>query len=96
MVRASHEIVEQLQDLAYQTTWPRQPPGLTQNALPSQPPGIQPRSDSPSTLDVVARLERTNPGAAAQAARDMAAIRARTHGTFPNPAVEDNRKEREK
>ncbi|KAJ9093438.1 hypothetical protein QFC21_006469 [Naganishia friedmannii] len=97
MVRASHEIVDQLQDLAYHGTWPTQPPGPTYGAHLAQAPGMHnPGSDFPmsSSLDVVARLERTNPEAAAEAARDMAAIRARTHGTFPDPPVEENRKER--
>lgn len=96
MVRASHEIVDQLKDLAYHASWQRQPPGPTQTPLLAHPTGMHPNPDPSSTLDVVTRLERTNPEAAAQAARDMAAIRARTHGNFLNPPAEESRKEREK
>ncbi|KAJ9108097.1 hypothetical protein QFC19_002562 [Naganishia cerealis] len=96
LVRASLEIVEQLQYLVNLSTPSRHPAGPSQGTVLSQTPTIRSSLDFTSHLDVVARFEQMNPEAAEQAARDMAAIRARTHGTFPKQAEEESKKEKDK
>jgi hypothetical protein len=67
--------------------------------MPTMPTSHSPsytRSGIPPPDDIIARLEQSNPQAAEQAAKDMAAIRARTHGNVQKPFIEDRRHDRDR
>lgn len=92
--RATHQIMGQIQDLATSVNIPL-PPRVSSNAGPSFPPSARPVSSGHGLNDIIARLQKSNPQAAEQAARDMAAIRARTHGNAQKAPGTDKGKERE-
>jgi hypothetical protein len=84
----------QIQDLASSVNTPL-PPRVVSNAGPSFPPSARPASSGHGQNDIIARLQKSNPQAAEQAARDMAAIRARTHGNAQKAPSTDKGKDRE-
>lgn len=91
--RSSYQILNQIHDLANFADSPLPVPGVPPAS--NYQPVTNQSSSSLGPDDVIARLHQSNPEAAEQAARDMAAIRARTHGNIPKPPAADKGKERE-
>lgn len=94
--RSSHQIMRQIQDLASFAHAPDHQSRPVSHLPPVAQSPRNTRHGVPVPDNIVARLEQNNPQAAEQAAKDMAAIRARTHGNVQKPFVDDRRKERER
>ena len=89
--RSSHGILRQVEDLENFAN-----ASFPGRALSSARPAYQHLHASSAsanrTNDPITRLQQTDPQAAEQAARDMAAIRARTHGNGQRPLAMENDK----